>query len=81
MDEIVKKELKATSKKAVVSSGLWVAVLALVCCGGPIVLLVLLSGGAASILGFLFSSIVLITAGISVSILAIVWFATKIKRK
>lgn len=81
MDEIVKKEIKTTSKKAVASGGLWVAVLALVCCGGPIVLLILFSGGAASVLGFLSSNIFLIWVGFLVFIFVTVWMIAKFKIK
>lgn len=79
MEEIVKKELKTTSKKAVASGGLWIAVLALVCCGGPIILLALLSGGVTGLFGVLTSSLFLFAVGVLVSLLAIIWLVRKTK--
>lgn len=79
METELKKEIKKTSKKATSSFAFWAIGAALICCGGPIVLFALIGGGAAGILGFLFSNLFLISAGVMIFLLTIFWLIMKMR--
>ncbi len=77
MEEVVKNEVKKTSKKAASSFAMWGVLAVLICCGGPLVLLALAAGGFTGFLGILVSNVYIVILGILISALALIWFSSK----
>lgn len=80
MDDLVKKEIKKTTKKAGGSFALWGIGALVICCGGPIVLLAIISGGLTGFLGLIFSNLFFVAIGLLIVLLAIALFYTKVMK-